>query len=47
MTPENFGDFLSLIKYKLAKQNTDMRGALPLKLKIDVTIRYLATSTDL
>ena len=50
MTPESFCDLFSLIKYKLAKQNTDMRSVLPLKLKFDITIRYLVTgntSTDL
>ena len=44
MTEENFNELLSLLDTKkLQRQDTNMREAIPVNLKLEVTLRYLAT----
>ena len=45
MDSETFDELLGLVGRSITKQNTIMRDALDLKLKLAVTIRFLATGT--
>jgi len=43
MSTDNFENLLCLTRSMIQKQNTNMRMALPAKLKLEITLRFLAT----
>ncbi|KAK9737988.1 hypothetical protein QE152_g10227 [Popillia japonica] len=43
MTPENFDELLSLVANSIQRKDTLMRDALPAKVKLEITLTYLAT----
>lgn len=43
MSENQFVELYEKVKLKIQKQNTIMREALPAKLKLQITLRYLAT----
>lgn len=43
LTAENFDELLSLIEHPIQRQDTIMRDALPAKIKLEITLTYLAT----
>ena len=43
MTQENFDELLAMLNPALQKQDTQMRDALRLDIKLEITLRYLAT----
>ena len=48
MTPDNFNELelLKLIETDIQKQNTHLRDAIPAKIKLAVTLRFLATGSN-
>ena len=46
MTPDNFNELLKLIETDIQKQNTYLRDAIPAKIKLAVTLRFLATGSN-
>ena len=46
MTPDNFNELLKLIETDIQKQNTYLRDAIPAKIKLAVTFRFLATGSN-
>ena len=46
MTPDNFNEFLKLIDRDIQKQNTHLRDAIPAKIKLAATFRFLATGSN-
>lgn len=46
MSPESFDELLQLVESKISKQDTIMRKALPPKLKLEVTLSFLATGNS-
>ena len=46
MTPDNFSELLKLIETDIQKQNTYLRDAIPAKIKLAVTLRFLATGSN-
>ncbi|CAF4947585.1 unnamed protein product [Pieris macdunnoughi] len=47
MLPHQFDELLSKIESAIKKQDTHMRNAIPPKVKLEVTLRYLATGDSL
>ncbi|KAL0868281.1 hypothetical protein ABMA27_007811 [Loxostege sticticalis] len=47
MLPHQFDCLLSQVKSAIQKQDTHMRNAIPVKVKLEVTLRYLATGDSL
>jgi hypothetical protein len=43
VSPDLFEDLLSMIGMKISKQDTSMRASIPAFLRLQVTLRYLAT----
>lgn len=43
LSTENFENLLCLTRSMIQKQDTNMRMALPAKLKLEITLRFLAT----
>ena len=43
LTADNFDELLSLIESSIQRQDTIMREALPAKIKLEITLTYLAT----
>lgn len=43
MTEDNFKTLLSMLSPNLQRRDTIMRDAVPLKVKLEITLRYLAT----
>lgn len=43
LTTELFDELLSLVKVSIQRQDTIMRDALPAKIKLEITLTYLAT----
>ena len=48
MTPDNFNELelLKLIETDIQKQNAHLRDAIPAKIKLAVTLRFLATGSN-
>ena len=46
MTPNNFNELLKLIETDIQKQNTHLRDAIPAKIKLAATLRFLATGSN-
>ena len=46
MDPNTFDELFQLIEANIAKQNTVMRDAIPAKVKLAVTIRFLSTGAS-
>lgn len=46
MSPESFDELLHLVEEKISKQDTVMRAALSPKLKLEVTLSFLATGNS-
>ena len=46
MTPDNFKELLKLIETDIQKQNTHLRYAIPAKIKLTATLRFLATGSN-
>ena len=46
MTPNNFNELLKLIETDIEKQNTHLRDAIPAKIKLAATLRFLATRSN-
>lgn len=46
MSPENFQILLDLVTPKIEKQDTQMRDAIPPKIKLEVTLNFLATGNS-
>lgn len=46
LTPDNFDILLDLISPKITKKDTQLRDALPARLKLEVTLAYLATGNS-
>lgn len=47
MLPHQFDCLLSQVKSSIQKKDTHMRNAIPAKVKLEVTLRYLATGDSL
>jgi hypothetical protein len=47
MLPHQFDELLSKVEKAIKKQDTHMRKAIPPKVKLEVTLRYLATGDSL
>ncbi|XP_060808111.1 uncharacterized protein LOC132903550 [Amyelois transitella] len=47
MLPHQFDELLSKVESAIKKQDTHMRNAIPPKVKLEVTLRYLATGDSL
>ena len=43
MTPQYFDEVLGIVQYDITKTNTNMRDSIPANIKLDATIRLLAT----
>lgn len=43
MTPKNFDDLLMLLSSSIQRQDTFMRDALPAKVKLEITLTFLAS----
>lgn len=43
LTPDNFEELLSMIEGSIQRQDTLMREAVPARIKLEVTLTYLAT----
>jgi hypothetical protein len=43
MTENNFKELLSMLNPMLQRQDTNMRDAVPLHVKLEITLRYLAS----
>ena len=43
MDPEEFDELFSLIEHNITKRDTNMREAIPAKIKLAITLRFLAT----
>ena len=46
MTPDNFNELLKLTETDIEKQNTHLRDAIPAKIKLAATLRFLATRSN-
>lgn len=46
MSPESFDELFNLVEQRITKQDTVMRESLPAKLKLEVTISFLATGNS-
>ncbi|KAJ8940778.1 hypothetical protein NQ314_010588 [Rhamnusium bicolor] len=46
MTTENFGALLNLVSDMITKSDTIMRQALPVRLKLEITLTYLTTGSS-
>ena len=46
MSPENFEELLSLVEKEIQKQNTLLRDAIPARMRLAATIRFLATGNS-
>lgn len=46
LTPENFQSLLKLVSPKISKINTQMRDSLSAKLKLEITLSFLATGNS-
>lgn len=46
LTPDNFNTLLDLISSKISKNDTQMRDSLPARLKLEVTLSFLATGNN-
>lgn len=47
MSADKFDELLDMVKGSIQKQDTIMRLALPARLKLQITLRYLATGDSL
>lgn len=46
MTPENFEKLLDLVSPRIQRSDTQMRDAIPARLKLEVTLNFLATGNN-